>query len=162
MKDKGTGIGGGYEIQSVPFLRAIGLTPSNGKFIIQGSQKEIKAWLAKHGNLKVKTDEHFDTFHVTVGKLNTTNAAKIYLEEFFKGFVPNGGAIARVVSFFRKDTWALIFRIGAIHARIPHKTFPANTMVSEVVAAGRGLKLASDVDAPGIVGDALDAASLLS
>ncbi|MCD0457984.1 hypothetical protein [Roseiconus lacunae] len=161
MKDKGTGIGGGYEIRTVPFLKMIGLTPSNGKFIIQGTQKQIKGWLGEHGNLVVKTDEHFDTFHVTVGKLSSSNAAKIYLEEFFKGFVPNGGAIARVASFFRKDNWALILRIGAINARIPHKTFPTNTRVSEVVSAGRGLKLASDVDAVGVVGDALDAASLL-
>lgn len=161
MNDKGTGIGGGYEIREVPFLKEVGLTPANGKFVVQGTKSKVKAWLESNGNLKVTTHEDFDTFHVTVGKLSSSNAAKIYLEEFFKGFVPNGGAIARFASIFKKDDWALIFRIGSIHPKIPHKTFPAGSCVSEVVARGKGLKLASDVDAVGTASDALDVAGSL-
>jgi hypothetical protein len=162
IKHKGTGIGGGYEIREVPFLKGVGLTTSNGEFVVQGRKSKVKQWMQSNGNLKVTTDPNFDTFHVTVGKLNSTNAGKIYLEEFFKGFVPSGGAIARVVGLFKKDDWAVVFRIGAIHPKIPHRTFPTGSRVAEVISRGKDLKLATANDAVDSVGDVAEAAQTVA
>lgn len=142
VDDQGTGIGGGYTIRTVPALKEIGMTPANGKFTVQGKKKEVSAWLSAHGGMKVTTHEDFKEFHVTVGILHSTNAAKIYLEEFAKGFVPSGGALARVQSLFVKDEWAVVFRIGAIHPKIDHGTFPTGSLVSNVVSWGHNGKLA--------------------
>jgi hypothetical protein len=147
VDDKGTGIGGGFTIRSVPALKEIGMTPANGKFTVQGKKKEVSAWLSAHGGMKVTTHEDFKEFHVTVGVLHSTNAAQIYLEEFAKGFVPAGGAMARVRSLFVKDDWAVVFRIGAIHPKIPHGTFPSGSIVSNVVSWGKNGKLAVAQDA---------------
>jgi len=162
MKDLGTGAGGGFQIQSVPYLKEVGLTPSNGKFAVQGPKKKVKEWLESNGNLQVTTESHFDSFHVVVGQLCSTNAGAIYLEEFFKGFVPSGGAIARVLSIFNKNDWSVVFRIGAIHPKIPHRTFPAGSRVAEVISRGKGLKLATGSDGVDVIGDVADVASTVA
>ncbi|MEM6469646.1 MAG: hypothetical protein AAF802_08745 [Planctomycetota bacterium] len=159
MKDKGTGIGGGFTIQAVPYLKEIGLTPANGKFVIHGPKSKVKTWIAEHGNLKITTHQDFSEFNVTIGQLTSSNAGKIYLEEFFKGFVPSGGAIARVMTLFKRNNWAVIFRIGPISSKVPHGTFPANTVLSEVVSRGKGLKLATASSSAEAAVDAVDAAT---
>lgn len=98
-QDKGTGIGGGFEIRSVPYLKEVGLTPANGTFGIVGTGKEIKSWLSDHSDLKVthNQDTGLTEFYVLFSELQSTNAGKVLMEAYATNLFTAGGLAGGVV-----------------------------------------------------------------
>lgn len=83
-EDMGTGIGGGFQIRTVPFLKEVGLTVGNGTFGIVGTGKEIKSWLADHNSFQVThdTSDGLTDFYVLFSELRSSNAGKVLMEAY--------------------------------------------------------------------------------